>query len=103
MSIRSANLKCREYVEDIQEYAEANTVKFYMAAERGAIEKYPVFSGDGDRQYFNVSCVQEVPLQGHGVWSFQGWSEPYPTRSKHLSQTTHREGTTHTHWDHWVF
>ncbi len=34
-----------EYVEGIQEYAEANTKKFYLVAERGAIEKHLHFQG----------------------------------------------------------
>jgi hypothetical protein len=45
ISKKGGDLNCREYVEGIQEYAEANTVKFYMAAERGAIEKHLHFQG----------------------------------------------------------
>jgi hypothetical protein len=45
ISKKGEDLNCREYVEGIQEYAEANTVKFYMAAERGVIEKHLHFQG----------------------------------------------------------
>ena len=45
ISKKGEDLNCREDVEGIQEYAEANTVKFYMAAERGAIEKHLHFQG----------------------------------------------------------
>ena len=45
ISKKGEDLNCRAYVEGIQEYAEANTVKFYMAAERGAIEKHLHFQG----------------------------------------------------------
>ena len=45
ISKKGEDLKCHEYVEGIQEYAEANTKKFYLVAERGAIEKHLHFQG----------------------------------------------------------
>ena len=45
ISKKGEDLNCHEYVEVIQEYAEGNTVKFYMVAERGAIEKHLHFQG----------------------------------------------------------
>ena len=45
ISKKGEDLNCHEYVEGIQEYAEANTKKFYLVAERGAIEKHLHFQG----------------------------------------------------------
>lgn len=45
ISKKGEDLKCQDYVEGLQEYATANTVKFYMSAERGAIEKHQHFQG----------------------------------------------------------
>ena len=45
ISKKGEDLKCQDYVQGLQEYAAANTVKFYMSAERGAIEKHQHFQG----------------------------------------------------------
>ena len=45
ISRKGEDLKCREYIDGLQEYAENNTLKFYMSAERGAIEKHLHFQG----------------------------------------------------------
>ena len=45
ISKKGEDLNCRWYVQGIQEYVEGNTVKFYMVAERGVIEKHLRFQG----------------------------------------------------------